>query len=264
MTQKLIEKLEYSEKDAEAVFSRMLGRGYEMPKGFVNVKFAKSDVVAGLQYLCGDEELSEATLECYNAQKRANFIEEIATKQNNNPQSLETKVESGEEGTQILREELENSVFKKVGRGIGKVSKGIWDYTLGINFVIIPTLYEAIYDKEGNIKYKGLFKIVGSGISFVGVGTFTYSYLLKTNPKLIPYILIPQIVTNVASGIYEVRRNKKRINLTLEEKKAIVKREKCYKENDCSKCSNSECAYYRPIKKSSEPFQEEDTWDLMF
>jgi len=117
---------------------------------------------------------------------------------------------SGDLGTQILREEL-----GKVGRGIGKVTKELGDYTLGINFAMIPTIKKAVYDKDGNPK--GPFKMAGLAISSYGLNTFTYFYLLHHNPKLIPYIAIPQIAANIASGIYEWRRMKKKKQTEAEE-----------------------------------------------
>ena len=81
------------------------------------------------------------------------------------------------------------------------------------------------------------------------------SFLSQITPELIPYVLGTQIVTNIASGIYEQRRSAKK---KAKEKIELIKiREKCFKGNDCRTCDNLNCPYCRPIKKSEEVEEEE-------
>lgn len=183
---------------------------------------------------------------------------------------------SGDLGTQILREELDGNL-KKVGIGIGKVTKEIWDYTLGINFAMIPTLKKAVYDKDGNPK--GPFKMAGLAISSVGVNSFTFFYLLQHNPKIIPYIAIPQIATNVISLIHELRRNKKKMEAEIvipEQKNSFfewAKKKKKIKDpfgylgplgwQSCPKCSLEHTGYHDCIEcternKKKEHISSED------
>lgn len=262
MEPELTTRLEYSEQDANAIFSRMLGRKYEMPKGFVDVKYAKPDVVAGLQYLCGDEELAEISVECYDAEKRARFVGEAAAKvKETNSQSLERKVESRDSRTS--REELENSILKKVGRGVWKVSKSTIQGTVA-GFTI-PHYIQRIRKLESSSEpiYSNMIYSVLGGLSIFWVNIPITTVLMTHNSKLIPYVLIPQIVTNIASGIYEgiiAKRMKKE-----EEEKDIPKdyfkeikepkkekreynflgeagtRKKCY--HDCNVCSKSYCSF---------------------
>ncbi len=268
MNQELTARLEYSEQDANAIFSRMLGRKYEMPKGFVDVKYAKPDVVAGLQYLCGDEELAQISVECYDAEKRAGFVEEAAAKvkEITQSQSLETKVRKS-----------------KIG--------GIKSFCYGLTSqFIIPTLFY----KAGDVK--GWPLLIGTVIGVSG-SIIGYKSLIYTNSKLIPYVLGTQIITNIASGIYEtVRAKRKRkeeedkekeqIRMSQmneeEERKFISEkidewaeefrngvdrkipknvrglRELCYKTNSCQECEFSLCEYFRGNSDKKYELTEEE------
>ena len=162
------------------------------------------------------------------------------SKQKNNFQDLETKVEENSgDNWEIVKD----------------ISFGVAGATLGAFFVnsSMQRTIESEYPR-------GLAVLGGASISFM-----VYGLLITHNPKLIPYVLGTQLFTNAISGVYERRGNKKNKQTEKESIKEVIRknnikqraeeiriREECYKKNDCTKCSNPKCAYYRPVKEKNE------------
>jgi hypothetical protein len=132
--------------------------------------------------------------------------------------------------TLVIKEDL-----KKVGRGIIKT----------ITYPILnPFIYPTIRRKAMDSWYDSPPFLATGG--FIAITLGGYMSLYRMNPKLILPIALTQVVTNLASKVYE---HIKQVKNEAEEKEE--EQEKCFKENDCRKCPNLKCPHLT-IKKSKE------------
>jgi hypothetical protein len=152
--------------------------------------------------------------------------------------SLERK--TGENKNEIKKRALQ---LREVVLGIGLGVTGL--------FLAFPTMKRIL--KDDGI---GLWLPLLGGVL---ANRNVYNYLSQTNPKLIPYVIGTQIVTNIASGIYEQRRSVK--NKAKEITETIKIREKCFEGNDCRRCDILNCPYCRPLEKPKEIEVEEEEYN---
>jgi hypothetical protein len=98
--------------------------------------------------------------------------------------------------TSVMKEEL-----KKVGRGIIKT---ITYPTLGI-MCVLPTMIRKSCEGDDPLEFPGATPFIGSVIG----NAILWISLTNNNPKLIPYVIGTQVITNTISGIYEYVRHVK-------------------------------------------------------
>ena len=92
---------------------------------------------------------------------------------------------------QILKKET-----PKVARGILKT---ITYPTIGVTF-LLPTMYKKVWSTGGDTEFFENLTTFGAVVETIGM----YFILANTNPKLVPYAIATQLVTNIVSGGYEI------------------------------------------------------------